>query len=98
MDLFKKCYEDSMYKQVQREGIYPYFHQLETKQDIVVEMEGKREIMIGSNNYLGLTGNQEVIDAAVEATKEFGTGCSGSRFFMAQLLNTLNLKKTLLNF
>ena len=55
MDLFKKCYEDSMYKQVQREGIYPYFHQLETKQDIVVEMEGKREIMIGSNNYLGLT-------------------------------------------
>ena len=44
MDLFKKCSEDSMYKQVQREGIYPYFHQLETKQDIVVEMEGKREI------------------------------------------------------
>ncbi len=71
MDLFKKCSEDSMYKQVQREGIYPYFHQLETKQDIVVEMEGKREIMIGSNNYLGLTGNEEVINAAVEATKEF---------------------------
>lgn len=98
MDLFKKCYEDSMYKQVQRDGIYPYFHQLETKQDIVVEMEGKREIMIGSNNYLGLTGNQEVIDAAVEATKEFGTGCSGSRFLNGSTVKHVELEKDLAKF
>lgn len=83
MDLFKKCTDNptmKLYVEANEKNIYPYFHKLETKQDIVVEMEGKREIMIGSNNYLGLTGNQEVIDAAVEATKEFGTGCSGSRF------------------
>ena len=98
MDLFKKCSEDSMYKQVQREGIYPYFHQLETKQDIVVEMEGKREIMIGSNNYLGLTGNEEVINAAVEATKEFGTGCSGSRFLNGSTVKHVELEKDLANF
>ena len=55
MDLFKKCEEYTIAKEAKAAGIYPYFHTLESKQDIVVEMEGKREVMIGSNNYLGLT-------------------------------------------
>jgi len=98
MDLFKKCYEDSLAKQAKAAGIYPYFHALESKQDIVVEMEGKREVMIGSNNYLGLTGHPEVINAAALATLEFGTGCSGSRFLNGTTTGHLQLEKDLAEF
>ncbi len=101
MDLFKKCSENPtilLSEKAKEENIYPYFHRLESKQDIVVEMEGKREIMIGSNNYLGLTGNQEVIDAAVEATKKFGTGCSGSRFLNGTTSAHVELEKELAEF
>lgn len=85
MPLFKKC-EDFVYiRELVDKGIYPYFHELESKQDIEVMMEGKRRIMLGSNNYLGLTVNQEVIDAGVEAIKKYGTGCSGSRFLNGTL-------------
>jgi len=98
MDLFKKCDEYTISKEAKAAGIYPYFHTLESKQDIVVEMEGKREIMIGSNNYLGLTGNAEVINAAVEATKNFGTGCSGSRFLNGSTSAHVELEKELAEF
>lgn len=98
MDLFKKCYDFKLADQYKEMGIYPYFHSLESKQDIVVEMEGKREIMIGSNNYLGLTGNEEVIEASIEATKEFGTGCSGSRFLNGTTTAHLELEKELADF
>lgn len=85
MPLFKKC-EDFVYiRELVDKGIYPYFHELESKQDIEVMMEGKRRIMLGSNNYLGLTVNQEVIDAGVGAIKKYGTGCSGSRFLNGTL-------------
>ncbi len=85
MPLFKKC-EDYVYiHELVEKGIYPYFHQLESRQDIEVMMEGKRRIMLGSNNYLGLTVNEEVIDAGVEAIKKYGTGCSGSRFLNGTL-------------
>ncbi len=98
MDLFKKCGEYTTAKEAQAAGIYPYFHQLESRQDIVVEMEGIREIMIGSNNYLGLTSDQRVIDAAVEATKNFGTGCSGSRFLNGNTSAHVALEKELAEF
>ena len=57
MDIFAKCYEASMADQVREMGIYPYFHALESRQDTEVVMEGKRPIMLGSNNYLALTTN-----------------------------------------
>jgi len=98
MDLFKKCDEYTIANDARKAGIYPYFHTLESKQDIVVNMEGKREIMIGSNNYLGLTGNEEVIEAAVEATKKFGTGCSGSRFLNGSTIAHVELEKELAEF
>lgn len=85
MPLFKKCEEYVYIRELVDRGIYPYFHELESKQDIEVMMEGKRRIMLGSNNYLGLTVNQEVIDAGVEAMKKYGTGCSGSRFLNGTL-------------
>ena len=61
MDLFAKCYETSMADEIREKGIYPYFHALESRQDTEVMMEGKRRIMLGSNNYLGLTTHPDVI-------------------------------------
>jgi 8-amino-7-oxononanoate synthase len=69
-DLFKKAYDFKDVDHAIDLGIYPYFHALESKQDIVVTMEGQRRVMIGSNNYLGLTGDQRVIDATVEAVQQ----------------------------
>ena len=98
MDLFKKCEDYTLVKEVKAKGIYPYFHVLESKQDTVVSMEGGRKIMIGSNNYQGLTSDPRVIDAAVKATKEFGTGCSGSRFLNGTTSLHIQLEKELAEF
>ncbi len=98
MDLFKKCDDYKTVEEIKQLGIYPYFHALESKQDIVVSMEGKREIMIGSNNYLGLTGDPRVIDAGIKAMKEFGSGVSGSRFLNGTLTTHVILEKELAEF
>ena len=98
MPLFKKCEEYVYIRELVDKGIYPYFHELESKQDIEVMMEGKRRIMLGSNNYLGLTVNQEVIDEGVEAMKKYGTGCSGSRFLNGTLDLHNKLERELADF
>lgn len=85
MPLFKKCEDYVFIRDLVDKGIYPYFHELESRQDIEVTMEGKRRIMLGSNNYLGLTVNENVIAAGVEAMQRYGTGCSGSRFLNGTL-------------
>ncbi len=84
-DLFEKCYEPQLQDQLKEKGIYPYFRALESRQDVEVIMEGKRRIMLGSNNYLGLTVQPEIIEAGVETLKKYGTGCSGSRFLNGTL-------------
>ncbi|MFA7561151.1 MAG: aminotransferase class I/II-fold pyridoxal phosphate-dependent enzyme [Candidatus Izemoplasmatales bacterium] len=98
MDLFKKCDDFTLADEYKELGIYPYFHALETKQDIEVLMEGKRRIMIGSNNYLGLTGDERVIDAGVKALQNFGSGVSGSRFLNGTLTTHITLEKELAEF
>ena len=80
MDIFAKCYEPSLATELQEKGVYPYFRALQSRQDVEVMMEGKRRIMLGSNNYLGLTTNPEVIEAGIRTMEHYGTGCSGSRF------------------
>ena len=65
MDIFRKCFNYTDAREVMNAGIYPYFHVLETKQDTEVIINGKRTIMIGSNNYLGLTSDERVIRAAL---------------------------------
>ena len=85
MDIFAKCYKESRADQARAMNIYPYFHALESRQDTVVMMEGKRRIMLGSNNYLGLTINEEVIEAGIKAYRDYGSGCSGSRFLNGTL-------------
>ncbi|HOP56893.1 MAG TPA: aminotransferase class I/II-fold pyridoxal phosphate-dependent enzyme [Bacillota bacterium] len=98
MDLFKKCFEFTTVDDYKKIGVYPYFHALDSKQDIVVTMEGKRRIMIGSNNYLGLTGDPRVIEAGVKALKEFGSGVSGSRFLNGTLTSHVELETELARF
>lgn len=98
MDIFNKCKEYTIVKQVQKKGIYPYFHALETRQDVEVIMEGKRRIMLGSNNYLGLTSNPEVVEAGIKAYEQYGSGCSGSRFLNGTLKLHLELEEELASF
>lgn len=98
MDLFKKCEDYTIIDELKKAEIYPYFHYLTSGQDTVVNMEGKRTIMIGSNNYLGLTSHPEVIEAGVQALKTYGTGCSGSRFLNGTLDIHLQLEKELAEF
>ena len=94
MDLFDKCVHELADK-ARAEGVYPYFHCLESRQDTEVIMEGKRRIMLGSNNYLGLTVHPRVIKAGVEALERYGSGCSGSRFLNGTLDLHVQLEREL---
>lgn len=91
MDLFDKCYQFTEAREAQEQGIYPYFIPLSDTEGTEVVINGKRLIMIGSNNYLGLTTDPRVRQAAIEATRRYGTSCTGSRF----LNGTLELHKEL---
>lgn len=98
MDIFEKCFNYTAAQQVRDAGVYPYFHALESRQDVEVIMEGKRRIMLGSNNYLGLTTNPEIMETAVKAVEKYGTGCSGSRFLNGTLEMHLELEAELADF
>lgn len=98
MDIFEKCEHKSLADEAREAGVYPYFHALESRQDIEVVMEGKRRIMLGSNNYLGLTINPNVIEAGIKAIEKYGTGCSGSRFLNGTLNMHLELEAELAEF
>ena len=97
-DLFGKCERYTLANEYRAKGIYPYFHALESRQAPEVMMEGKRRIMLGSNNYLGLTENPEIIQAGVDALNTYGTGCSGSRFLNGTLRMHLELEAELADF
>ena len=86
MDVFEKClkiYEVS--QGLRTNGNYFFFRKLESPQDSEVVVNGKRVIMIGSNNYLGLTNHPRVKEAAIRAIEKFGSGCAGSRFLNGNL-------------
>ena len=91
MDLFQKCYDFTRADTVKEAGLYPYFRAIEENEGPVVRIEGRKVIMAGSNNYLGLTAHPRVKQAAIEAVKKYGTGCSGSRY----LTGTLDLHEEL---
>ncbi len=98
MDIFTKCYNYTTAQEIRDMGIYPYFHALQSRQDVEVVMEGKRRIMLGSNNYLGLTTHPEVVEAGIKAFETFGSGCSGSRFLNGTLSLHLELENELADF
>ena len=97
-DIFEKCFEFTAVEEIKEKGVYPYFHALQSRQDVEVIMEGKRRIMLGSNNYLGLTTHPDVIEAGVKAIEKYGSGCSGSRFLNGTLDLHLQLEHELAEF
>ncbi len=98
MDLFKKCHEFTRADEIKAKGIYPYFRPIEENEGPVVQIEGKRVIMAGSNNYLGLTGHPHVKEAAIKAIEKYGTGCSGSRYLTGTLDLHIELERRLAKF
>ena len=80
MGLFDKCYEYNDSEVAKEKGIYPYFRPIQESEGPVVMMEGRKVVMAGSNNYLGLTTHPRVKEAAIKALEKYGTSCSGSRF------------------
>jgi len=91
MDLFAKCEAFVEARQAKALGYYPYFKPVATAEDTEVVIEGRRVLMLGSNNYLGLTTHPKVVKAAIEAVKKYGTSSCGSRF----LNGTLTLHREL---
>lgn len=85
MDLFAKCKNYTRAKEAMAAGMYPYFRPIQSGPGSEVIIDGKSMIMIGSNNYLGLTGHPKVVEAAIRAIKKYGTGCTGSRFLNGTL-------------
>ena len=84
-DLFAKAYRFEDAKKLQKMGLYPYFRPITASTGNNVVTNGKRQVMIGSNNYLGLTHDPRVMEAAKSAIDKYGTGCTGSRFLNGNL-------------
>ncbi|MFW5952229.1 MAG: aminotransferase class I/II-fold pyridoxal phosphate-dependent enzyme [Gemmatimonadota bacterium] len=91
MSLFEKCYGFTTAREVEAAGFYPYFRAISESRDTEVVVDGQTKVMVGSNNYLGLTHHPRVLEAAQEAMRRFGSGCTGSRF----LNGTLDLHERL---
>ncbi len=98
MDIFNKCKDFTRAKEIMDAGVYPFFKPLSGNDGARVEMDGRPVIMIGSNNYLGLTHDPRVIEASINATKKYGTSCSGSRFMNGTLDIHLELEEKLAEF
>ena len=98
MDLFTKCYDFTRADEVKALGLYPYFRPIEENEGPVVQIEGKKVIMAGSNNYLGLTAHPKVKEAAIKAVEKYGTGCSGSRYLTGTLDLHIELEERLAKF
>jgi len=98
VDLFQKCWSFTRADEIKAAGFYPYFRPIEENEGPVVMIEGRKIIMAGSNNYLGLTSDPRVKDAAVKAVLKYGTGCSGSRYLTGTLDLHIKLEERLAAF
>ena len=85
VDLFEKCRSYTAADEARARGIYPYFLEVESATDTRSIVSGRKVIMVGSNNYLGLTTHPKVKEAAVKAIEKYGSGCTGSRFLNGNL-------------
>lgn len=79
-------------------GLYPYFNIISSEQGPIVAMDGREIIMLGSNNYLGMTGHPEVKRKAIEALEKYGVGTTGSRLLNGTFDIHVELEKRLANF
>jgi len=97
-DLFEKCYEFTVARELIDKGIYPYFKALESEQAPEVSIGGKKYIMFGSNNYLGLANDPRMKEAAIKAIEKYGTGVAGSRFLNGNTVLHEELERKLAKF
>ncbi|MCH8558815.1 MAG: aminotransferase class I/II-fold pyridoxal phosphate-dependent enzyme [Balneolia bacterium] len=97
-DIFSKAYNFTKADEVKALGLYPYFKPLTETDGTVVVIEGNKVIMAGSNNYLGLTNDERLIEAAQNAITRYGTGCTGSRYLNGTLDLHLELEDKLADF
>jgi len=98
VQLFDKCRNYTKAREVQAAGLYPYFKPISESEDTVVTIEGKQRIMMGSNNYLGLTHHPKVLEASRNALERYGSGCTGSRFLNGTLDLHVQLEERLAAF
>lgn len=98
MDLFKKCFDFTRADEIKSAGLYPYFRAIEENEGPVVQIEGRKIVMAGSNNYLGLTAHPKVKEAAIKAVEKYGSGCSGSRYLTGTLDLHIELEQRLAKF
>ena len=96
--LFDKCRQFTKAREVKAAGLYPYFKPISESEDTVVTIEGQKRIMLGSNNYLGLTHHPTVLEAASRALARYGSGCTGSRFLNGTLDLHVQLEAELAEF
>src|SRR4030043_2408397 len=85
MDIFEKCTDFTYAREFIASGFYPYFIAMQGNEGSEAICQGRRLIMCGSNNYLGLTIHPKVRQAAIEAIETYGTSCTGSRFLNGTL-------------
>ncbi len=95
VDLFEKCWSFTRADEIKAAGYYPYFRPIEENEGPEVQIEGRHMIMAGSNNYLGLTADPRVKQAAIKAVEKYGTGCSGSRYLTGTLDLHIQLEEKL---
>ncbi len=98
MDIFQKCHDFVRADEVKASGYYPYFREIEENEGPVVRIEGRDVIMAGSNNYLGLTGDPRVMEAAKKAIDQYGTSCSGSRYLTGTVDLHVELERQLADY
>ncbi len=106
MDIFEKCHHfvdatslrGQEYAAVRDAGVYPYFIPIQSSADTEVIIDGEKKVMIGSNNYLGLTHHPKVLEAAEIAARKYGSGCTGSRFLNGTLDIHIALEEALAKF
>ncbi|MBA2627903.1 MAG: aminotransferase class I/II-fold pyridoxal phosphate-dependent enzyme [Gemmatimonadales bacterium] len=96
--LFDKCRQFTKADEVKASGFYPYFKPISESEDTVVTIDGQKRIMLGSNNYLGLTHHPQVLEAASRALARYGSGCTGSRFLNGTLDLHVQLEAALAEF
>jgi len=97
-DLFKKCFDFTLADEVKAQGVYPFFHPIDETEGPVVSFGGRKLVMAGSNNYLGLTANPRVKDASIAAIRKYGTSCSGSRYMTGTVNLHIELEEQLADF
>jgi 8-amino-7-oxononanoate synthase len=98
VDIFQKCFDFTLHREIRKADLYPYYRRISSAQDPVVTIDGQKVVMLGSNNYLGLTNHDAVKEASIAAVRKYGTGCAGSRLLNGTLDIHVELEERLASF